>query len=97
MANLEESFDQMADADMWMDLAAIGGGYLGSTVAQSVIEGAAGFDAPNEVYGVGVAYLGYTVDVEYSDRMAMGGGLYTLDSLAQRVGLKERVTEIGGN
>jgi len=95
--NLQENFEMLADPEMWTDVAAIGAGYMGSTVAQSILEGRMPFDAPNELYGAGVAFGGFYVDAEYSNKVAMGGGLYTLDAFAQRVGLKSTVTNLGGN
>ena len=81
---------------MWVDVAAIGAGYMGASLGQSFLEGMVPFDVPNEVYGAGVAYLGYSVDAEYSNKVGTGGALYSLDSGAQRFGLKNAVTQIGG-
>jgi len=91
---LEENFDALADADMWLDLATIGAGYMGASLTQTLIDERVGFDLPNEGYGVGFMFAGLAVDVEYSDNMAMRGGLYTLDALGQRFGLKNKVTEV---
>lgn len=87
-----EAFDDLVDADLWVDVAALGAGYMASSISQTVIDGISPFDVPNEAYGAGVAYVGYTVDFEYSTEMAHGGALYTVDSLAQRANLKNRVT-----
>lgn len=95
---LNESMDILTDTDMWEDVAAIGAGYMGSAVAQSLIEDRIGFDLPNEAYGIGVAGVGYAyAPGEYNAQIATGGALYTLDSVGQRLGVKNRVTDIGGN
>ena len=94
---LADNFDALADMEMWADVAAIGGGYMGASLAQATLESSMPFDMPNEGYGVGVAAAGVYVDMDYSNEVAMGGGLYTLDALAQRANLKQRVTSMGGN
>ena len=94
---LQDNFEQMADPEMWTDVAAIGGGFMGASLAQSTLESSMPFDVPNEAYGVGVAAVGLYVDADYTDKVAMGGGLYTLDALAQRAELKQKVTSMGGN
>jgi hypothetical protein len=94
---LDESFDLLTDADMWTDVAAIGAGYMGASVAQTVVDERIGFDLPNEVYGAAVAGVGYAYAPQYSAEIASGGALYTVDSLAQRAGLKNKVSNVGGN
>lgn len=79
---------------MWLDVAAIGAGFMGASVGQTVLEVFMPFDVPNEAYGAGVAYVGLTVDVDYSNQVASGGALYTIDALAQRFELKSAVTEM---
>jgi len=93
---LTDSFDDLADTEMWIEVAALGAGFMGASIIQTVGEGAVPFDLPNEVYGLGVAYVGFTVDMDHSNKVAMGGGLYTVDSLAQRAGLKNQITSIAG-
>ena len=98
MQDLNESFGEIVDPEMWTDVAALGAGFMGASVAQSVIDGVSPVDVPNEAYGVGVAYAGVTLDMDYSNKIAMGGGLYTIDALAQRAGVKNRVNSaVEGN
>lgn len=94
MQELDESFDLLTDAEMWTDVAAIGAGYMGASVAQTVIDGASSFDIPNEAYGAGVAAAGYAFAPTYEKQIASGGALYTVDAMAQRFGLKNRVSSI---
>ena len=91
---VNEAFDELVDADMWVDVAAIGAGYMSSSLVQSVGEGMSPFDLPNEVYGAAVVGGGAYLDAQYSNKMATGGALYTLDAAAQRFGLKNAVTEM---
>lgn len=96
MENLTESADVLADPDMWEQAAATAGGYMGASVAQSTIDGMTSFDVPNEGYGLAVAAAGYQFGGAYSAELATGGAIYTLDSLAQRFGLKQSVTSMVG-
>ena len=98
MANdLDESFDLLTDTEMWTDVAAIGAGYMGSSVAQTLIDERIGFDLPNEVYGAATAGVAYAYAPQYNAEIASGGALYTIDAAAQRFGLKNKVTNMGGN
>jgi len=95
--DMTDSMDVIADPDMWETAAATAGGYLGSSIAQSTIDGMTSFDVPNEFYGLGVAYGGYQFAPAYNRELAIGGMIYTADALAQRFGVKQSVTNIGGN
>jgi len=94
MTELADSFENVVDADLWEQAAAVGAGYMGASLAQTIGEGVTPFDLPNEVFGVGVAYAGYTFAPAYENEIAAGGAVYTLDSVAQRFGLKNRVTDL---
>ncbi|WP_336001448.1 hypothetical protein [Halorientalis halophila] len=97
MPELADSFDALTDEDTVARSAAVAGGYLGSSMAQSTLEGAAPFDVPNELFGVAVGGLGYAYAPMYGEEILMGGVVYTLDAAAQRVGVKQSVTNLGGN
>ena len=94
--DMTDSMDVLADPDMWESAAVTAGGYLGSSIAQSTLEGTIPFDVPNEAYGLGVAYAGHQFGGGYSREIATGGMIYTVDALAQRFGVKESVTSLGG-
>lgn len=97
MASMEfgDAFDALADDDFWMDAAMIFVGFLAPNVAANVIEGRLGQDLPNELYGVGTAAA---AEMFTDQRMvSVGAGLYTVDALAQRFNVKQRVTALGGN
>jgi len=92
--NFGGAFDALADDDTWMDAAEVAAGYAGPMVGANVLEGSMPFDAPNEAYGLAGVAAG-----EYAGRrmVSVGSGLYTLDALARRAGLKQKVTRMGGN
>lgn len=91
---VNQAFDELVDASMWTNVAAIGAGYMGASVLQTFGDETSPWDLPNEVYGAGVVAASTYVDVQYSNKMATGGALYTLDAVAQRFGLKNAVTEV---
>ncbi len=88
------AFDALADDDTWMDAAEVAAGYLGPGMVANVAEGSTPFDIPNEAYGL----AGIAAGEKMGRRMvSVGSGVYTIDALAQRFGLKNRVTSFGGN
>lgn len=94
-SNLTDSFSVLMDEDEWMQAGATFAGFLAPTVARNVFEGALPFDAPDEFYGVAVMVAGQKSPM-YSNYVSLGGGVYTADKLAQRAGIKQSVTQIGG-
>ena len=94
--DLNKSVEKLAEPDLWEDALATGAGFMGASIAQTVIDGMTSFDVPNEAYGVLVA-VGGQYAPEYSNQVTVGGALYTADALAQRFELKQSITEIGGN
>ncbi|MFD1588712.1 hypothetical protein ACFR9U_17170 [Halorientalis brevis] len=94
---LDDSFDALADEELWMQTAAVGGAYMGSAVAQGALDGMLPVDVPNEAYGVGVAAVGYAYGGSFNRQLATGGALYTLDAFAQRVGVKESINQAAAN
>ena len=93
MANMNfgESFDTLANDEFWLDVAMLFVGYFGSVLAAMAFE-TVGPDLPNELYGIGVAAVSET----FTDHrmITAGGGLYTADVLAGRVGLKEQASAL---
>lgn len=94
---MASAFDDLADPALWKQAGVVAGGYMGASLAQNFGDDMLPWDLPNEVYGVGVAFVGYRYSPMRPKSAAAGGALYTLDALSQRVGLKESVTALGGN
>jgi hypothetical protein len=93
MASMDfgDSIETLANDDFWIDVAMLFVGYFGSTLVAMVFEGV-GPDLPNELYGIGVA-AGAEAFTDYR-MIAAGGGLYTADVLATRVGVKDTISEL---
>lgn len=94
--NLTDSFDVLLDQEEWMQAGAVFSGYLAPTVARNVIEPNAPFNVPDELYGVGVMVAGQYSPM-YETEISLGGGVYAVDKLAERVDLQDRVAAVGGN
>lgn len=92
---ISKTINMLTDTDFAMNVGFVAGGYAFAAVANNVAEGF-GPDLPNELYGVasvaGATYVLSGTDRKYA---AAGGALYTVDALAQRVGVKDTVTELG--
>ncbi|WP_435349002.1 hypothetical protein [Haloarchaeobius sp. HRN-SO-5] len=87
------AFDALADDDTWSDAAEVAAGYIGPMAFANVAEGATRFDIPNEAYGLAGIYAGEQIGRR---AVSVGSGVYTLDALAQRFGVKSTVTQFGG-
>ena len=86
-----EGFDALLDDETIMEMAAVFGGFFAAGVAQTAAEGYMPYELPNEAYGVLVAYAMFSVDVEYTNQMAIGAGANALDALLQRFGVQDSV------
>jgi hypothetical protein len=86
-----EGFDTLLDDETIMEMGVVFGGFLLAGVAQTAAESYLPWDLPNEAYGLGVAYVGFSIDVDHSNQMAIGGGANALDAFAQRFGIQESV------
>lgn len=98
MANeLADSMDVLADPEAWMQAAAVGGGYAGSAIVDSLIVGMA--PGPDAVAGVAsgaaVAAGGYSFAGDYSNEVVAGGMLFSIGSVAEHFGFKQQIFELG--
>lgn len=88
---IDEAFGTLADVDVWEQAAAVFGGFVAPTIARNVLEGQTEMDVPDEAYGVAVVAAS-PYSPAYSGEIAIGGGLYTIDTALERFGLKQTVT-----
>jgi hypothetical protein len=92
MADFGNSFDKLADTGMWQNVLVLFGGFLGATLFKNTIEGRVEIDIPDEAYGILIiAASAGLLEGEYQQFAVMGGGLYTVDKLAERFGIKSKV------
>lgn len=94
-AAIDDAFEQMLDFDMWEEVAAILAGFFAPTILRNLTSGF----VPNsvdyrELYGVAVV-AGGQFSPAYQNELSIGGGLYTADALAERVGVKSTVMGVG--
>lgn len=94
MADFGDSFDQLADTEMWENVAVLFAGFLAGTLMKNTIEGRLERNLPDEAYGAVVIVLSVSfLDGEFQQFGALGGGLYTADKLAERFDIKSAVLE----
>jgi hypothetical protein len=94
LPDLSEQFGAIADSEMVVEVIVVFAAFMAPTVLRNVIEPNTPFDAPDELYGVLVAFLaGYLP--EYTNQARVGGGLYVADKAAERFNVKQRVTSMG--
>ncbi|MFC7140029.1 hypothetical protein ACFQMA_09305 [Halosimplex aquaticum] len=99
MAEYGDAFDVLADSDTWMKIGVAAGAFAGATVGRNVIEQRFGYtQVPDEAYGLGtVAGSAMFLDGDMSKFAIVGGGLHTVEALARRFNIKQRVENAGGN
>lgn len=85
MANvLSDSFDAVTDTDRWLTAAVVFVSFLGLTVIKAFLEDHMNIYLPDEVYSVAVIIVAEFVAGDYKRNIQIGGGLYTVDQLAER-------------
>jgi len=85
------AFDELSETDFWIDAALVFVGFMIPVVMANLVESGSR-DLPNVVYGGITAGAGVMTGY---NMVAVGGGVYALDTVAQRTGLKQRVTTLG--
>ena len=88
---IEEAFGTLADTGTWQQAAGVFAGFIAPTVARNLIEGNSGIDTYDELYGFGVMAASPYAPA-YSGEMAVGAGLYIIDTAVERFGLKQTVS-----
>jgi hypothetical protein len=94
MPDLQDQFDQLLDVEDWMMIIAVFAAFMAGTVVRNVLEPNTPVDLPDEVYGILVMLAG-GYSPQYAGSIVTGGGLYTVDKLAERFDLKQRVNQMG--
>jgi hypothetical protein len=96
MTQVSTAVTKLADQDVWIEAGYIAGGFFGPTVVENVVEGQFGFDAPSELYGAGSMVAEYyALSGKQRSRTMGGSGLFVLDALLERAGLKQTVVNMG--
>jgi len=96
MASATAELNRLADFDMWEDVIILFVGFIVPTLLKNTVEGRDIINLPDEVYGL-VVIVGAGMLTSGSTRKfaAAGGGLYSVDALAQRLNIKTTLEEMG--
>lgn len=100
MTQVSTAVNKLADQKVWMEALYVLVGYLVPMVAETTTESAISMDVPGEVYGAGSMVGGYYVLSQGKIRrnVVAGSGVYVLERLAERAGLKDTLdSTLGGN
>lgn len=89
-----DALDELADPEFWSQAGAVFAGFVGPTVARNLIEPNTSYDIPDEAYGA-LVVAGAQYSPAYSRELMLGGGLYSVDKFAERMELKQHITEVG--
>lgn len=95
-ANLSEAFGSLMDSEVWIRAAAVTAGYFAPTVLRNFASGSLpdAIDHP-ETYGVAVMGAGQMAP-KYSAELTTGGGVYTVEQLAERANIRSSIVNLGG-
>jgi hypothetical protein len=61
---------------------------------RNLVEPNTNYDIPDELYGAAVV-AGAQYAPAYGRQLMLGGGLYSVDKFAERMNLKQHITEVG--
>ena len=89
-----DALDELADPEFWTNAGAVFAGFMGPTVARNLIEPNTNYDIPDETYGL-LVVAGAQYAPAYQNELMLGGGLYSVDKLAERFDLKQHIGEVG--
>lgn len=101
MTQVSTAVTKLADTDVWVEAAYVGFGFFGPTIVENVAEGEISQipDVPSELYGAGaMAAEYYFLSGKQRSRTMSGSGLFVIDALAERAGMKQTLENpMGGN
>lgn len=92
---LNQAFDRLANPGLWEDVIILAAAFMAGALVKNTIEGRVGVNLPDEAYGLLTAAGGtYVLSGNQSRFAVIGGGLYTADALATRMGIKATVENL---
>jgi hypothetical protein len=96
MAEIADEFSRLMDSEFVIHVVIVLAAYMVPTLLKNTIEGRDVVDLPDEVYGlVTVLGSGYLLDGDYRKFAGIGGGVYTVEKVTERAGIKSAVDEMG--
>lgn len=90
MAEFADAFDNVTDSDLWVEAAIVFAAFLAPTVARNMLDPfMPGEGLPDAIYGI-IVMAAAAFAPDYQESVALGGGLYTVDKVAERFDLKQK-------
>lgn len=94
--NASDELDRLLEFDHWEEVALAFAGFLLPTLVQVTLEGRGIVSLPNEAYGItAMVGSGIALDGEYRKAAGVGAGVYTVDQLLNRFGIKQTIAKMG--
>lgn len=96
MDSITENFEPLADTELAMDAGIVLASYAAPSLYAPFVESAVGMNIPNELYGV-AHIVGAEMGAGDSKRpIQIGGMVYTIDQLAHRFQVRQRLQNAAG-
>lgn len=96
MADIANELSQLMEKEYVVEVLVVLAAYMVPTLLKNTIDSVV--DLPDEAYGLVTAAGGVTlVGGEYGRYTALGGGIYTAEQAAERVGIKQTIQNAGAN
>lgn len=90
-------FQTVADVDFATDAGIVLVGYMVPGLAAAAADGSLPVDVPDEAFGIAeIVGAEAVLDGDTKTLVQYGGGVYTLDALLTRFGVREAVEEMAG-
>lgn len=94
--NFGDATDVLTDTGTYTEMVAAGGaGYMAPVVAENLGNRFVPMDVPSEAYGLAVIAGAEVAGVPYKRAVQTGAGAYTAEQVAERVGVKSTITNLG--
>jgi len=91
----ETAMNTLTDADTYEQAGVAFAGYAAPSIIDNLADRFLGFDAPDEVAGLVAIVLAAAYGGDYSRPLMAGAGVYTAESAAERVGVRDTIVNLG--
>lgn len=95
---IADYFDTLTEPSFAMDVGTVLTAYMGTSIGGPMVDGFVPVDLPNEAYGIAtIVAAEATLSGSRKVLVQYGGGFHTLETLADRFGVKDALEDLGGS
>jgi hypothetical protein len=91
MADLAQNFAALTDSEMIVTVVTVFAAFVAPLLYGSALEGIVNRDLPNELFGIAQIVAAEMAAGDYKRDVQIGSGLYTVDQLAARFGVQDKI------